>query len=150
MIQYPSGRQMTTWAAHLDHLRDLNSSYSLPRTMRQLKYLLTVQPPSSWFYFLTFSLCTYGAKVSIGILYRILGPLHSLPSQAECLVLSAVSSLHPPLTATVRATMTHHLCASPRRRDTPPRRVALNFLTFPSSLGPSHLSPSCLCCSSLL
>lgn len=70
----------------------------------------------------------------------------SLPCPQLCFHLCILPSLPQS-----RATIACHLWASPRHRNTPPRRrVALHFLTFPSSRGSSPLSPNCLCCSSLL
>ena len=108
-------------------LEGLNSSYSLPRkrvATRHLKYLLTVQPPSSWLLsqLLTLHICGLaGAKVSRGILYRISGPLHSLLSLTPHRRTPLSSALFP---------SSHH-CHSPGR----PQPITL-CLTTASRLTP--------------
>lgn len=85
-------------------------------------------------------------RSSIGILYRILGPLHSLSSQAECLVLSSVSSLHPP------HCQSHDHGPSPvphtASRHTP-KKSGIKF-HIPSSWDLHTESQLPFCCSSLL
>ena len=107
-------------------------------------------------YFLSFSLCTYAAwrgqrsREEYCTEYRAHFTVYfpwPLIGGLPCPQLS----FHPPITATVPGGHSPSPGASPRHRDTPPRRsLALRFLTLPSSLGSSPLSPSCLCCSSLL